>query len=333
MLGVSQFSERGFGRVRDTSLPGAAGGSHVRPAPSIRVVVDMDHSRSMRPAPCADTGTSMRTNMAAAGRVGGRTGVESAPYRLAPRPGPALSEVFQDALPLRDWTTATQGRIVVVLVEPRDWHPWVPEALASLRPAERARVLRRRDGAGRDALALAYALHRMLLGAALGLDPAAVPLERDRNGCPRLLGGLAQTSLSHADGAIAFAVTRAGPVGIDLERASRAATMPEIADRICHPADVAALAERTGADRCSALLELWVRKEALLKAAGIGLAIEMDGFALAAGAVVAALPGLAIPATRVRMLEVGHGYVAAVAGPPEVTVDSRWLRPRLGTAG
>ena len=57
-----------------------------------------------------------------------------------------------------------------------------------------------------------------------------------------------------------------------------ATVMPEIAERVCHPADAAAIAGLVPPAWNAALLELWLRKEALLKAAGVGLEREMSGF-------------------------------------------------------
>src|SRR3546814_1111464 len=72
--------------------------------------------------------------------------------------------------------------------------------------------------------------------------------------------------------------------------ASRARDMEGIAGRVCHPRELAEMAALSGAERGRELLSLWVRKEALLKAAGIGMAIEMDRFEAPADRVLA-LPG------------------------------------------
>ena len=183
---------------------------------------------------------------------------------------------------------------------------------------------RRHAASDRDQLALGYALHRLLLGHVLGLEPANVPIGRDEAGCPRLAGALLSTSLSHADRALALAITATGPVGVDIEPLSRASVMPEIAGRVCHPAEAAEIAKLSEPALCEALLALWVRKEAFLKAAGIGLQREMPTFAAPDSAVLA-LPGGEM--TQVRMLDAGAHWVAAVAGAPDVVIESAWLRP------
>lgn len=220
--------------------------------------------------------------------------------------------------------------IAVALMETWAWRAWLVDSFAMLSASEAARVQRRRSTADRDALALAYALHRLLLGQFLGLDPINVPLERDERGCPRLAGGIAYTSLSHADGLIAVAVTTSGPVGVDIEPATRAAVMSEIAQCVCHRSEAAELAALDEPARGAALLAIWVRKEAVLKAAGVGLEVPMDTFAAPEHQALA-LPAAWSDALQVRMLGTGGQCVAAVAGPPGIGVACRWLRPPIGS--
>src|SRR5690606_17107098 len=124
----------------------------------------------------------------------------------------------------------------------------------------------RRRPVDRDLATLAYAFHRLLLSAVLECAPADVPLGRDGRGGPVVAGVPVLTSLSHAEGLVAIAASRTGPVGIDIEPASRTADMVEIAGRVCHPRELAALEALPRPERERELLSLWVRKEALLKA-------------------------------------------------------------------
>lgn len=237
-----------------------------------------------------------------------------------------LRAVFADAV---GGPCLRPGRIIVALMQVDHWRGSLAAAQALLSEVESERVQRRRIAADRDALALAYALHRLLLGAVFDCDPMQVPLDRDERGCPRLAGNLGYTSLSHADGLIALAATTAGPVGVDIEGSNRAAVMTEIAQYVCHPSETLEMASLSAASRGLALLRLWVRKEAVLKAAGVGLAVPMDTFAASQDR--ATLRGVGFDAIRVRMLEVGEHCVAAVAGPRGVGIDCRWLHPRRET--
>ena len=240
-----------------------------------------------------------------------------------------LRAAFDDALPTPCWAAATT-RILVGLANLADWQPWLPDAYEMLDAAELERIRRRRFAADRDELALGYALHRLLLGKALDRDAVEVPIGRDSLGCPRLRGELLFTSLSHANGCIALAVTATGPVGVDMESAARASDMPEIAGHVCHPVDAAELAAFVGPAWSAALLALWVRKEAFLKAAGIGLEREMQTFPAPDHALLP-LPQPGGQPMRLRMLDVGAHWIAAVAGPPDTSIESAWLRPVLAT--
>jgi len=209
------------------------------------------------------------------------------------------------------------------------WRPWLDGARRLLDAAERDRVARKRRPRDADDLALAYGLHRLVLGHVTGCDARAVALAREALGRPCVQGGNVHTSLSHADGAVAVAVAGRGPIGVDMEASARAAQMEEIAGAVLHPSERAALADCPGPVRGAALLALWVRKEALLKAAGIGLAREMHGFP-APEARPVPLPAVDGPDGEdavLRMVDAGRGWVAAVATPPDATVVSAWLHP------
>jgi 4'-phosphopantetheinyl transferase len=235
-----------------------------------------------------------------------------------------MPAAFEIAMPQRQ--PGAQGSVFVGLFELKHWRPWIADAYALLDAAECQRVARRRTQAQRDELALAYALHRLFLAGFLHCSAGRVPIGRDQAGCPRLSGLALATSLSHADGCVALAVSSRGPVGVDIEPTTRAQVLPEIAERICHPDDAAAIAELEGDARTEALLALWVRKEALLKAAGIGLSREMASFAAPDDALLA-LPAGGV--SRVHLLDAGPKWAAAVAAAPDAGVEYGWLFPHV----
>ncbi len=96
----------------------------------------------------------------------------------------------------------------------------------------------------------------------------AVTVEHDEHGAPHLPQhpGLA-VSISHCRTAVAVAVNRCGPVGIDVE--SRRRVADGLVRRVCTEAEQAAVA--TAADPTMAFLRLWTRKEAVLKLRGTGI--------------------------------------------------------------
>lgn len=200
-----------------------------------------------------------------------------------------------------------------------DLAPWLPllegiDVLIGAAAAQRA--ARQRIPANRDALRACYALQRLWIASVLGRAPAEVGILRDDKGRPHLADARLHTSLSHAGGRLALALTATGPVGIDLEPAARARELTELEERVAHPHERAGL-PAAAHERARALLELWVRKEALLKAAGIGLELEMDHFT-APEATPLPLPGPRFAGQRVelRRVHAGDAWVMAVASVP-----------------
>lgn len=243
-----------------------------------------------------------------------------------PTAADGLESVFRHALPQPDWPRRAQAGVVVGLARLPAWQPWLGQAWALLDAAQRQRAQRQRRPADRDALALSYALHRLLLGGALDLAAADVPLLRDPLGCPRIAGGRMRTSLSHAGDAVAIAAARA-PVGVDLEHAWRGPELPGIAQRVCHPSELAQLQRLQPPAREAWLLELWVRKEAFLKAEGVGLTREMSDLALD-GADAVASTHLAGTRLQVGMIATGDdAEVLAVAACPGEPIHFARLDP------
>ncbi|WP_460823365.1 4'-phosphopantetheinyl transferase family protein [Lysobacter olei] len=244
---------------------------------------------------------------------------------MQPGPDQAFSLALCAVMPESFRSSVSALGIFVGLVELSEWSPWLAEADGMLDVAERERVGRQRFSSDRDALTLTYALHRLMLAQFLGCDPGSVLIERDGLGCPRLSGGEVSTSLSHAGRrAAAFAITATGAIGVDVEPTSRAAVMPELADWICHPSERMGRDAVDGVDGGEALLGLWVRKEAYLKAAGIGMRREMRSFpAPDRGLLPLPKGGLC----QVNALNAGRSWHAAVAGAPGMPITCSWLRP------
>lgn len=248
------------------------------------------------------------------------------------------------------------GQALVLYADIADWRPWLGAATALLDDAERARIARLQRPGDRDERTIAYALHRLVAAAITGWPTHVMRIGRDARGCPQLahattapvarptaaapgpasapapdslcrsVSGLS-TSLTHGDGVVAMAFA-AGRVGVDVEAAVRSVDMAGIADMLCHDEDP----ERALAADDDALLALWVRKEALLKATGRGLAIPMMTFH-ARPAQPLRWPDGAVGHAVVRMLDAGAALRLAVATAHGVAVDHRRLRPAAVPGG
>jgi 4'-phosphopantetheinyl transferase len=118
---------------------------------------------------------------------------------------------------------------------------------------------------------------RQLLGRLLALPPQAVPLATNPHGKPILSGRHADSiafNVSHSGDEGLIAVTRRGPVGIDLEISKPtqdAAWARLMAGTIFAAAELAHWQTLPEHQAAAAVLDAWVAKEAVFKAAGTGI--------------------------------------------------------------
>jgi 4'-phosphopantetheinyl transferase len=126
--------------------------------------------------------------------------------------------------------------------------------------------------------AVARATLREMLGAVLGIAPAAVPIRLGLHGKPALMRGVGAGhvwfSLAHCEDLALVALSRSADVGIDLERARSIEQWERVADRVLDPVERAQLrgSVEAGDDAGTAFLRHWCRVEAELKAIGCGIA-------------------------------------------------------------
>jgi len=122
-----------------------------------------------------------------------------------------------------------------------------------------------------------------LLSAYAGL--AAPPLiERGEHGKPfaPALGDL-EFNLSHAGTDVLLAFARGQSLGVDLERVDRRLATGPLARRFFAADEAAALARVPAHLQQMSFMELWTRKEAVLKALGQGLAFGLHRLAFEVG--------------------------------------------------
>lgn len=161
-----------------------------------------------------------------------------------------------------------------------------------------------RAGAGRAVL-------RHLTASRTGVDPSTVRIDHDSGGRPVIVSDRGwHASVSHSGRFVACAIARRR-VGIDIERDDRPEADEELARRFCTSAERAALERVPSHERQRALIRLWVRKEALTKALGVGLALPFT--TVDVRRTVIAAGGGVNPRWTVRDLESPTGYLAAVA--------------------
>jgi 4'-phosphopantetheinyl transferase len=223
-----------------------------------------------------------------------------------------------------------------------DTHVWAasllltPDALdkfaVTLAPDEHERAARFFSSRDQDRFVAARGLVRAMLGKYLGIEPADSKFAYGPNGKPTLAGALAGHELhfnvAHSEDLALFAFSRAGSVGVDLERLRPLDDAGELAARFFSRSESAVLLQYPEDEQIGAFFDLWTRKEAWLKATGEGITSSLD---------------VPLPAStsgwRLQKLSPAPGFVGALAldlrsspcaskadGSPPPRIDCwRWL--------
>jgi 4'-phosphopantetheinyl transferase len=195
-------------------------------------------------------------------------------------------------------------------------------ALASLlSPEEHTRAARYRFHNARGEFIAGRAALRSILAAYLVATPRELLFDHGAQGKPRLRGDAPPLyfNLSHSHGLALVAVTPAVEIGVDVERVRTFANQQALAERFFAPREVAALLTVAEAERPTAFFHAWTRKEAFVKAWGVGISygVERVEVTLLPGepAHLLCLDGCAEAATAWSLshLEPAPGYVGAVA--------------------
>jgi 4'-phosphopantetheinyl transferase len=118
---------------------------------------------------------------------------------------------------------------------------------------------------------------RRILGAYLNQLPEQVKLQADPLGKPELaFEDPLAFNLSHSRTLAVLAVAHGQPVGVDVEDVRP--IEPEVAARFFSPAELTALNPLQGEAWLTGFYRCWTRKEAILKAEGVGLYRALDSF-------------------------------------------------------
>jgi 4'-phosphopantetheinyl transferase len=193
-----------------------------------------------------------------------------------------------------------------------------PGVLSTDEQDRAARFVFARD---RQRFEVAHGALRTCLGLRLGVSPGTLRFASGAFGKPSLepAAGLAQCSfnLSHSEDVALIAMGNGAAVGVDIE-CWRA--MPDAVDLARHhfaAAEIAAVEETAQSQRDGLFLSIWTRKEACLKAIGMGLSSPTNSFDVGAHdncqTLVRIPDGTRQHSVMVRPLEAGAGVIAALA--------------------
>jgi 4'-phosphopantetheinyl transferase len=206
-------------------------------------------------------------------------------------------------------------------------HVWAWAFAGAIAPAEEdLRVLddyeRQRTGRfhfvpDRVRYSVCHANMRRILASYLGQAPESLSFREGPGGKPELVPQAVDPlrfNLSHSKSIALLAVALEAEVGVDVEDVRP--IEPGVAERHFSAAELAGMAELRGKAWLDAFYRCWTRKEAILKAEGVGLRIPLDSFD------VSVLP---------------DEPAGLLASRPEAKLTAEWrlhhLAPAAGTTG
>jgi 4'-phosphopantetheinyl transferase len=191
---------------------------------------------------------------------------------------------------------------------------------------------------------VAHAALREILARYLSLPAPLLALARNTYGKPYLTEQpWLRFNLSHAGDLALVGVCARREIGIDLEQVRADLDVDALARHAFAPAEVAALTRLPPEQRTAAFYAAWTRKEAYVKARGLGLSLPLDSFAvsLSPGEQPALLWCAADPtaparwAFRTLPLPPGYAGTLVVEGYPPQVRHWQWSLPEspAGTGG
>jgi 4'-phosphopantetheinyl transferase len=195
-----------------------------------------------------------------------------------------------DALVNRQRTTnepandeRTVANVDVWIASLNQSRPVLSACLAVLSPSEIHSAGRFATVELKEHFVVSRAARRHILARYTGQGPALLEFETTLHGKPFLPHFEWHFNVSHSGSLFACAVTRPMPVGIDIERIQEITHLFEIASDHFALGESARLRKMQPDCQTQGFFECWTRKEAFVKATGLGLSQDLRGFEVAFG--------------------------------------------------
>lgn len=188
-----------------------------------------------------------------------------------------------------------------------------------LDPVEQDRAARFRYKHDRERFILGHGLLRSLLGQYLKRDGSLIRLARGPFGKPYLERKKLHFNFSDTKDAILIGLTSGHELGVDIETLAREVDHAAVSEHYFTRPEIAVI-QRSGADARSRFLDFWTRKEAVLKASGVGImedlrSLRVDGERNMMVIEHEAFIKMAAPEYHVRTIRIGAQHLASVAMP------------------
>ncbi len=242
---------------------------------------------------------------------------------------------------------ATFGKRVVVrfsVMSLNRYRYFLARFASDLSEAELSRARRYRRSEDSDRFILGRICIRRLSATHLGIEPRAVTILQTPAGKPYLepspptSGELLEFNLSHSGERLLLAWSIGLPVGVNVERVKtiRRRELLQMAATAFSPAELKIVISAAPSEAARIFYRIWVRKEATLKAEGVGLGFRAQSFSVAnpTREGVEWFRTLVFPASRKTWslidLDLGQSHVASLAVSSVAEVEECKEIPGLG---
>lgn len=149
---------------------------------------------------------------------------------------------------------------------------------STLSADENDRAARFHFEADRNRYIAAHGVVRDILAYYLNRNPADLIFSVNQYGKPALEDHKLEFNLSHSKDFALVAVTQERNVGVDVERIRQGISSHVIAQQYFSKAEITELQSLPIDQRVSAFFTCWTRKEAYIKAQGLGLSLPLESF-------------------------------------------------------
>lgn len=149
---------------------------------------------------------------------------------------------------------------------------------AILSPDEKAQAAAFRFPERQTAHIVSHGLLRTILASYLNTHPAKIAFERNPWGKPAIPGAGLFFNMSHSGDLALYAVAREPQLGIDVEWIRPVPDHAAIAERFFSEAEAGDVLGTPADERLQAFYRCWTRKEAYIKALGMGLSAPLKTF-------------------------------------------------------
>lgn len=187
---------------------------------------------------------------------------------------------------------------------------------------ERAKAMRFWRHDDRDRYLASHAMLRLVLSRYVGALPGELEFEVEGNGKPRLRrepNVHLSFNLAHSGDFALLAVSDAPAVGVDIEELRDDMDVPVLAGSVLSDAEMRVFRDAPAQEQRSLFFRTWVRKEAVLKGCGLGLALEPARVVVLHAGTSGDAGLVKVEARKaewgLRDVAVGDRYAGAVAAP------------------